>query len=331
MSVDREVSLRKTIADAAPVRAQKVRRRRITVTPERKLPVPKIALAAGAGVLVVVGIVATAFSTVTPGESIDKSIIRSGSAHTEAATVTTLDSRALTSDGGKVNRSSIIGLGGKVVPADREPVTEEARAPARLQAPRLKGMSDAYGPATLGTASAEAAAEPVASIVVARANIVWARVFREIGVSYIPVGHQAAGRWEAGPCADMLKAPGPSYCKNNHAVYLREKDRVDAVAMLEIAHEVGHHVQDMLGVMIRPLSGDAHEFQADCFAGLWASRAPDIASDLTPETLAPALAGDFALSLWDKSRIEAFTQGYVARTPTDCAGLSTAWLTENGG
>ena len=89
-------------------------------------------------------------------------------------------------------------------------------------------------------------------------------------------------------CGFAQSASGPFYCPSDHKVYLdlgffRElSDRFgapgDFAQAYVIAHEFGHHVQNLLGLTGRvqqdPRSGAASasvalELQADCFAGLW--------------------------------------------------------------
>jgi predicted metalloprotease len=98
-------------------------------------------------------------------------------------------------------------------------------------------------------------------------------------------------------CGGATAASGPFYCPNDRRVYLDLSffdemrahlggggDFADAYV---IAHEVGHHVQNLLGVFDRvqqartrgaPMEGSSglsvrQELQADCFAGVWAHRA----------------------------------------------------------
>ncbi len=95
-------------------------------------------------------------------------------------------------------------------------------------------------------------------------------------------------------CGTGQTAMGPFYCPGDHKVYIdlafyREpKERFHAPGELAeayvVAHEVGHHIQNLLGIAdkvhrARQQAGKAEgnalsvrmELQADCLAGVWAS------------------------------------------------------------
>ena len=92
---------------------------------------------------------------------------------------------------------------------------------------------------------------------------------------------------QTGGCGVGQPAAGPFYCPADQKVYIDFGfyQRLEAELGFEgdfamayvLAHEYGHHVQNLLGVMDRRGGGNAQsvrvELQADCLAGAWASRA----------------------------------------------------------
>ncbi|HEY2396184.1 MAG TPA: neutral zinc metallopeptidase [Rudaea sp.] len=120
---------------------------------------------------------------------------------------------------------------------------------------------------------------------------VWGTYFQASGHQYeqpkLVLFH---GRTQSG-CGAAEEAMGPFYCPNDRRVYLdldffHEMDtrfhaQGDFARAYVIAHEVGHHVQNLLGIMQRvggrPTEGATGtsvrlELQADCFAGVWGNK-----------------------------------------------------------
>ena len=120
---------------------------------------------------------------------------------------------------------------------------------------------------------------------------VWGAYFQASGHQYeqpkLVLFH---GRTQSG-CGAAEEAMGPFYCPNDHRVYLdldffHEMDtrfhaQGDFARAYVVAHEVGHHVQNLLGIMQRvggrPTEGATGtsvrlELQADCFAGVWGNK-----------------------------------------------------------
>jgi predicted metalloprotease len=134
------------------------------------------------------------------------------------------------------------------------------------------------------------------SAVLASTEDVWGDIFRRGGQSYrAPKLVLFTGAVQSA-CGFAQSAVGPFYCPADQKVYIdlsfyRElKDRLQAggdfAQAYVIAHEVGHHVQNLLGIMekaqaARARAGEAEanrisvrlELQADCFAGVWAHNA----------------------------------------------------------
>jgi predicted metalloprotease len=141
-------------------------------------------------------------------------------------------------------------------------------------------------------------------------------------------------------CGTGQSAMGPFYCPSDQKVYidlaffrdLRERFHApgEFAQAYVIAHEVGHHVQNLLGIsdQVRaaqqrsrnPAAANAlsvrQELQADCFAGIWGHRADSMQKILEPGETEQALTaasaiGDDRLQRQTQGRIvpESFTHG----------------------
>lgn len=131
-------------------------------------------------------------------------------------------------------------------------------------------------------------------------------------------------------CGSATAAVGPFYCSGDEKLYidlsfyreLKERFRApgDFAQAYVIAHEVGHHVQHLLGTMTkvsaaqRRLSeGEANrlsvrlELQADCYSGIWARYADD-KGVVEPGDLEEALRAASAIG---DDRLQSQSQGYV--------------------
>ena len=133
-------------------------------------------------------------------------------------------------------------------------------------------------------------------------------------------------------CGTGQSAMGPFYCPGDRKVYidlafyrdLRERFRApgEMAQAYVIAHEVGHHVQHLLGIdtKVRQLQSQARgkaaanalsvrmELQADCFAGIWAYHANRTRHIIEQGDLESALAGAAAIG---DDRLQKQAQGYA--------------------
>ena len=131
------------------------------------------------------------------------------------------------------------------------------------------------------------------SVVLASTEDVWTEVFRQAGRTYeAPKLRLYDGRTPTA-CGAGDASAGPFYCPGDRRVYIdlsffrtleqRFKAPGDFAQAYVIAHEVGHHVQNLIGIMDKVQTARARlsdkqgnamsvrlELQADCLAGVWA-------------------------------------------------------------
>ena len=154
---------------------------------------------------------------------------------------------------------------------------------------------ESSGPAPKRSAREEELAS-FARVVLADTEDTWGRIFREGGSDYRePTLTMFTGQVSSA-CGFASAASGPFYCPGDQRVYLdlgfydqlarKLNSPGDFAQAYVLAHEVGHHVQNLLGILpefnrIRRGMAQAEanalsvriELQADCFAGIWANHA----------------------------------------------------------
>jgi len=164
---------------------------------------------------------------------------------------------------------------------------------------------------------------------------VWEQVFQQAGQQYQPTVLSFYSQAGASGCGAAQSAMGPFYCPLDKKVYLdtdfftelRQRFGApgDFAQAYVIAHEVGHHVQDLEGTLgqvqqrqrsVGEEEGNALqvqvELQADCYAGVWAKRTGLMeAGDLEEGMTAAQAIGDDTLQKAAGRRPvpESFTHG----------------------
>jgi predicted metalloprotease len=177
------------------------------------------------------------------------------------------------------------------------------------------------------------------SVVLADTEDVWRAQFKAMGRQYVePHLVLFSGGIRSG-CGDASSAVGPFYCPVDQKVYIdltfydelqrRFGAPGDFAQAYVIAHEVGHHVQRLLGVTdkVEQMRGRMNasqanalsvrvELQADCYAGIWAhdaDRAKQVVEpgDIDEALNAAAAIGDDRLQRQSRGGVnpESFTHG----------------------
>lgn len=168
----------------------------------------------------------------------------------------------------------------------------------------------------------------------------WAEVFRAAGKQYPAPKLVLFGGAVQSACGRASSSVGPFYCPGDAQVYLdldffeqmesQFHASGDLARAYVIAHEVGHHLQNVLGTMEKvdrarqrgvSLEGAdglsvRQELQADCYAGVWANRTESRLHWLEPGDVEGALAaataiGDDALQRQSRGQVvpDSFTHG----------------------
>jgi predicted metalloprotease len=169
---------------------------------------------------------------------------------------------------------------------------------------------------------------------------VWGELFRRQGQTYRPAEMVAYSNYDQSGCGAAQAAMGPFYCPTDRRIYIdpqffNELSRRfgapgDFAQAYVIAHEVGHHIQNLTGTLDRAQTAQARagrvegnqiqvqvELQADCYAGVWAANARDERGsilepgDIEEGMRAAEAIGDDTLQRSTQGRVvpESFTHG----------------------
>jgi uncharacterized protein len=145
-----------------------------------------------------------------------------------------------------------------------------------------------------GTASCDTESELLACRVFTSTEQTWSQIFAEAGAQYQPAKirfYQGGGQ---SGCGAAQSAMGPFYCPADRGVYIdtsffQQMQQMsgggDFAYAYVVAHEMGHHIQNITGIadkvrnrQSRVSEADGNqlqvrmELQADCYAGVWAAK-----------------------------------------------------------
>ena len=218
--------------------------------------------------------------------------------------------------GGLGSLGGLVGGGSGGAPTQQIGQPAESVAPGTAAAPGAAGQEDA--------------SKAFVRRVLHSTETTWGRLLpAQAHVAYVdPKLVLYNGRDNPGGCGEVSSASGPFYCPQDRRVYLDTSffneltqrfgapgDFADAYV---IAHEIGHHVQNLLGISDQAEAamsrGSARqrnavsvrlELQADCFAGVWAHANPDL---LSPGDVDEALKAATAIG---DDRLQQAAQGTV--------------------
>ncbi|MBW4501503.1 MAG: zinc metallopeptidase [Scytonema hyalinum WJT4-NPBG1] len=169
------------------------------------------------------------------------------------------------------------------------------------------------------------------SVVLADTEDTWQSLFRQRGQTYVEPKLVLYSDAVQSACGFTRSAVGPFYCPADQKLYIdlsfyqdlknRYQAPGDFAQAYVIAHEVGHHVQNLMGISAQVQSMQRQvdrvqanqlsvrqELQADCFAGIWAHHANRSRQILEQGDIEEAL--NAASSIGD-DRLQRQARGYV--------------------
>ncbi len=170
------------------------------------------------------------------------------------------------------------------------------------------------------------------SAVLAQTEDIWSEVFKKYGATYqVPKLVLFRGSTRSG-CGFASAQTGPFYCPSDRKIYLdlsffdelaqRHDAPGDFAQAYVIAHEVGHHVQNIIGTLAKVQKAKQNfrsetksnalqvkvELQADCYSGLWAHYSKKNFNSLEEGDIEEALNAASAIG---DDTLQKKAQGYV--------------------
>jgi uncharacterized protein len=157
-------------------------------------------------------------------------------------------------------------------------------------------QDQASQPSAGGTQACDTESELYACRVFTLAETTWSQIFAEAGARYQPAKLQFYQRSVNSGCGATESGMGPFYCPADKGVYLdtsffKQIDQMtggknnDFAYAYVVAHEIGHHIQNITGIADKVRNRQASvgqaegnqlqvrmELQADCYAGVWAAK-----------------------------------------------------------
>jgi hypothetical protein len=229
-----------------------------------------------------------------------------------------------------------LGLGGLVVVAAAYFLGVDPRLVMGIMQ-GVDGGTQQSAPATVAADQTLDEGADFLRVVLADTEDTWTPIFQAAGRQYTPTTLRLYSGRDVSGCGAASSAAGPFYCPADQRVYIDlsffdeliqrfggPQDAGSAGSFAQayvVAHEVGHHVQTLLGIsdQVRGAQQRASEeqqnalqvrmeLQADCFAGVWANHAMQARQNINSADIDDGLAAAAAVG---DDMIQKRTQGYV--------------------
>ena len=193
-----------------------------------------------------------------------------------------------------------------------------------------------YQPSTRRTGAPSDSTGQFVAAVLGNTEDTWAAIFTNSGKQYRPPRLRLYRGGEQGGCGFAQSAMGPFYCPSDQRIYLDTSFFNDMQVRFHgcsgkacefaeayvIAHEVGHHVQNLLGILPKATAAQRAagskaganriqvriELQADCLAGVWAHYSNQHWNSIEPGDVEAALQTAAAIG---DDRLQKQARGYV--------------------